>query len=302
MGKGERNRQQNARAKVAAQQAAAHRADVRRRVLLASGSIAAVLIVVVVLLVINVTRKPSTNATGNKSSGAVTNAALANQLTSVPASALNAVGAGPSGAVAPLKQVSGATLTSAGKPEVLYMGAEYCPYCAAERWALTVALSRFGTFSNLRFIHSSSTDVYAHTPTLTYYKSGYTSKYVSFVSVELYGLSQTTPLQKASKAQLALMNTYTKGAFPFADIAGNYVVDGAQFMPTVLGSVYGPGVIPKTQLTWKQTVTDLNNPNSQVGQTVLAAANHITAAICHATNGQPGTVCDSPAVKAVSKI
>jgi hypothetical protein len=32
---------------------------------------------------------------------------------------------------------------------MLYIGAEYCPYCAAERWPLVMALSKFGTFSNL---------------------------------------------------------------------------------------------------------------------------------------------------------
>ena len=43
-------------------------------------------------------------------------------------------------------------LTADGKPLVLYVGAEYCPYCAAERCAMVQALSRFGTFSNLTFV------------------------------------------------------------------------------------------------------------------------------------------------------
>ena len=55
------------------------------------------------------------------------------------------------------------------------MGAEYCPYCAAERWAMAVALSRFGTFSDLRLIHSSSADIYPNTPTLSFYRSSYAS-------------------------------------------------------------------------------------------------------------------------------
>ncbi len=57
-------------------------------------------------------------------------------------------------------------LVKDGKPEVLYIGA-YCPFCAAERWAAIVALSRFGTFSVLRTVHSSSTDVDASTPAFT---------------------------------------------------------------------------------------------------------------------------------------
>ncbi|MGH3290263.1 MAG: DUF929 family protein, partial [Trebonia sp.] len=45
--------------------------------------------------------------------------------------------------------VSGPPLTRGGKPEVLYVGAEYCPYCAMENWPLIVALSRFGQFTGL---------------------------------------------------------------------------------------------------------------------------------------------------------
>ena len=75
----------------------------------------------------------------------------------MPASTLDAVGDG-SGAVTAKPtdhQPARAPLTANGKPEVLYMGAEYCPYCAAERWAMIVALSRFGTFSGLHTIHSA---------------------------------------------------------------------------------------------------------------------------------------------------
>ena len=67
---------------------------------------------------------------------------------------------------------------------VTYIGAEYCPFCAAERWALTVALSRFGTFSGLAGTHSSSTDVYPDTQTLSFYGSHYTSPYLDFQPVE----------------------------------------------------------------------------------------------------------------------
>ena len=52
---------------------------------------------------------------------------------------------------------------------MLYYGAEYCPYCAAERWAIAAALSRFGTWSNLKITASSHTDVYAETHTFSYY-------------------------------------------------------------------------------------------------------------------------------------
>src|SRR6266702_3251914 len=43
---------------------------------------------------------------------------------------------------------------SNGHPELFYVGGEYCPFCAGERWAMIQALSRFGTFSNLKQIQS----------------------------------------------------------------------------------------------------------------------------------------------------
>ena len=73
----------------------------------------------------------------------------------VPASTLDAVGS-PSGDSLP-SAISGTSILKDqdGKPLITYVGAEYCPYCAAERWALAVALSRFGTFSNLSATHSA---------------------------------------------------------------------------------------------------------------------------------------------------
>jgi hypothetical protein len=177
---------------VAAQRAQARRAEIRRRVLITGGSIAAVLAIVIALIVVKTTSSssPPPAAAG----GAQTNPAVASQVTSVPGATFDAVGAGTA---AGLKRTSGQPLlTQDGKPELLYMGGEFCPYCAAERWALAAAVSRFGTLSGLRFIHSSPTDVYPSTPTLSFAKASYTSKYLAFAPVEWYGQAEdaSTPL------------------------------------------------------------------------------------------------------------
>src|ERR1700689_2716212 len=181
MGKGDRIRERNARERIAFQQAAARKAEARRRAFLAFGSILAVLAIVVVLIVVKNLQKPAKAA----ADVAAAQQTVQHQITSVPAAAFNTVGKGTASPLVPTKG-NLPVLMSGGKPEVLYVGAEYCPYCAAERWAMTAALSRFGTFSGLHFIHSSSTDVYANTPTLSFYKSTYTSKYLSFEPVEWY--------------------------------------------------------------------------------------------------------------------
>ena len=180
---------------------------------------------------------------------------------------------------------------------MLYIGAEYCPYCAAERWAMVQALSRFGTFSNLHFIHSTSNDVYSNTSTLTFYKSSYTSKYLNFRPLETFTVDNK-PLQKATTAENALLTKYGQGSFPFVDVGGKYVVSGAQYLPSVLGTT-------STQdpthfgLTWSQIAKDMQNPSSPVGQAIIGSANHMTAAICKVTNDQPSNVCKSTSVTSV---
>jgi Domain of unknown function (DUF929) len=305
MGKAERNRERSARERIAAQQAAARRMEMRRRALIAGGSVFVVIAIVVGLVV---AKSLGGNGTAPK---AKTISAVETQLTSIPASVYNSVGDGPTGknAVDPLATIKGKALTENGKPEILYMGAEYCPYCAAERWAMTAALSRFGTFSGLHFIHSSSSDVYSNTATLSFYKSTYTSNYVTFTPVEMETVTDAT-LQTPTSAQNAILDKYDappyvssadSGAIPFVDLGNKYLISGAQYLPSVLGSLptsdsshYG--------LSWYQIATDLQNPNSSVAQSVLGAANHITAAICQLTHGKPGSVCNSKAVTSVSSI
>jgi hypothetical protein len=314
MGKGERNRQQSARERIAAQQAAAKRAENRRRAIIAGSSVLAVIAIVVVLIVVKATNKPSAPGKSPTATAAL-NASVISDLTTISPSVLNQVGSGPAGSsavtplVTPVKKPAG-LLTSGGKPEMLYVGAEYCPFCAAERWAMAVALSRFGTFTGLHLIHSSSADIYSNTMTLSFYKSTYTSKYLTFVPVETTTENRNVPLQNPTKAELALMNIYDAppyvpsseaGSYPFIDIGNQYIDDGAQYVPSVLGtnenidaSHYG--------LTWSQIAQDLKDPSSPVAQAILGTANHLTAAICKATHGQPGNVCSSPAVTSIKQI
>ncbi len=173
-----------------------------------------------------------------------------------------------------------------GKPELLYMGGEYCPFCAAERWAIAAAVSGFGTLSGLYFIHSSPTDVYPNTPTLSFYKSGYTSKYLAFVPVEWYGeqADTSTPfqhvyLQQPTPQQATLFTRYAAGSIPFVDIGNQYLVPQTQYLPSALAN-----------LNWAQVAAAMRDPSSPVGKDIDGAANMITAAICKLTRGQPGTL------------
>ena len=302
MSKATRIRQQNARERIKAQQAAARRSDTRRRWLIVTGSVVAVLAVVVAFVLIKVNNNPSGSSSGSTSTtGTVLPASVQKDITSVPASALDKVGIGsvPSfmasgeNGAAPIQAISDTALTSNGKPEMLYIGAEFCPYCAAMRWSMAVALSRFGTFTTpLHGIHSSSTDTDPNTPTLTFYKSSYSSPYLTFTPVENETISRG-PLQNTTAAQQALWQKYDSSAsgvgYPFISFGNKYVIK----TPT-----YDPGVL--AGMSWAQVATALHNPNSPVAQGALGTANLITAAICKMTGGQPGNVCTSAGVVAAN--
>jgi Domain of unknown function (DUF929) len=293
MGKASRIKQQSAREKIAAQREAARRLERRNRILITGGSTLAVLVIVLVFVVVKVSQGSGGN---NASSNGRTllPASVASQVTGVPATTLDAVGKGAVPAFstsAPFTPGSGGALISGGKPQMLYIGAEFCPYCAAMRWSMAVALSRFGTLTPLHGIHSSPTDTDPNTATLTFYKSGYTSNYLTFTPVENLTVSHSL-LQNPTKAQNALWAKYepdpsTRG-YPFIDFGNKLVMKGPIYNAAVLSGK-----------SWSQIAAALHDPTSPIAQSVDGAANYITGAICQMTNNQPASVCTSPAVKAV---
>jgi len=125
------------------------------------------------------------NQQGNVATTGVTDPTVLQQVTHVSPALLSQVGtADVKNNFQAVKQKQPILLGPTGKPEIFYYGAEFCPLCAAERWGVVVALSRFGTFTKLPEIASSPNDSYPNTATFSFYKSSYTSSYINFVSVE----------------------------------------------------------------------------------------------------------------------
>ncbi len=214
---------------------------------------------------------------------------VVSSITSLAPSELDAVGTGSANNL--IKKVSGSPLSGPnGLPEVFYMGAEYCPYCGAERWPMIIALSRFGTFSGLKTTSSSSTDIYPNTPTFTFHGATYASQYVDFVSVETLDRNQN-PLESPTSAEQALAHQYdTAGSIPFVDFGNRYAFDGATYLPDVLGG-----------MSWQAVADSLTQPSSPQAKAILGSANLITAAICKLTTDQPATVCSSSTIQSIEK-
>ena len=186
-----------------------------------------------------------------------------------------------------------------GLPLVTYIGAEYCPFCAGERWPLVVALSRFGSFSGLRLSHSAADDVYPNTATLSFFGSSYSSPYVELSAVE----TQTNvrsggsykDLQTPTPAQESLLRTYdappyvpasSAGAIPFLDIANQYMVTGSNFD---VGQLRG--------LSQAQIAAMVKDSSTDAGRAIVGTANVLTAAVCSATADNPPDVCSQPVVR-----
>jgi hypothetical protein len=181
-------------------------------------------------------------------------------------------------------------LTAASKPELFFGGAEGCPFCAVQRWGMIVALSQFGTFSNLHLMQSDATEPPA-VRTFTFFGSSYRSRYVSFVPVEILSnvrqRNRFEHLQRLTAAQRALVNRFDpQGQTPFIDVGGRFIQTDATVRPELLGAE-----------SWTEIAGRLTNPSSVSTQAIAGEAEVLTAELCTVTGGAPISVCSSSEVK-----
>jgi len=272
-----------ARERIAAERAARQRAEARRRLLLAIGAVTAVVATVATLVTIKLTATPA-HLVASESAAPAT---VARQVTTVPADLL--AQASPGRVATPLRQVPGAglpPLTIDGKPAIVFVSEESCPFCAAERWSLAVALSRFGSWSQLGVTRSAATDVFPDTATLSFRTARYQSTRLTLRTTELAD-NAGHPLQALTTLDRQLLGRYDvppyvnsadqSGAVPFLDIGNRYVLAGAQYDPQVLAG-----------LSAAQIAAQLRNPSSPVAQAVDGSAQVIVAAINQVLHDQAG--------------
>jgi hypothetical protein len=261
-----------------------HRRHVRRRSL-AAGSLALALGVVVVVVSVGET---ATTPTG----GAKTQLASYYQAAiDVSNSTLESVGL-PATVAVP-RRVTSSLSTASTNSVVSYVGAEYCPYCAFQRWALLVALSKFGTFTNLNHeVLSSSSDTYPHLASWSFIGAKYTSKYFRFEPVELNSDKSTSTgryasLEKMTAPQRVAYDKFDPQAeLPFVDFGNHYVTLGASSSPGVLEG-----------LSLSEIGKDLNDPRSPVAQAIDGSANYLVAAFCSLVQSDSPAICSTSATQ-----
>ena len=268
-------------ARAAQLRAEAARKD-RQRTQVIAAVVAVVVVVIAVVVGITIANRP---APAPAASGG---AAALQKLETLPATLLDSAPA-PSPSQAPAKLGGGTPLKDGAKTKVLYVGAEFCPFCAMERWAMIGALSRFGSFTGLTDTTSSSSDVHPDTPTFSFKDAKYTSDYVSFDAVETQDRNNK-PLQTLEGENLALFQKFNpEGGIPWVSYGGTHATNGA----TVDANVFDGK-------TYDQIIAGISDPKSDVGKTVLPAINMLTAQICAQTDNQPANVCKSSGVVTAS--
>ncbi len=240
-----------------------------------------IVVLVVAAVVVLVLVKTSKDDTAVSHAAEPAPASLSEDLAAVPLEAIAAAYAAnpPANGVQPNPDPNAIEVD--GKPEVTYIGAEYCPYCAGERWALNVALSKFGEFSDLQTITSSESDV----PTLSYVGANFASDHVAFNPIELQD-QDGQPLEEATDAEMETFRTLGGGAFPFVDFGGTAFQKGASVdIALLIGKSQADIASELAGSTEKDTSADSLRGN------VNAAAGAFIREICDQTGGEPGEVC-----------
>ncbi len=220
---------------------------------------------------------------------------VATQVTHVPsgvlaAAAEQALSATRFGMAGPRIEQRSPPLASGGKPEVFYAGSEACPFCGVQRWGMIIALSQFGTFSNLHLMQSVATTP-PQVRTFTFFGSSYHSPYISLVPVEVWSNVPKPPglarLQSLTHPESVLLHRFDPAVeTPFIDIANRFITDRSTVDPQLIA-----------HKSWTQIAGGLTAPSNISTQAIAGEAEVMTAEVCETTGGNPQSVCASAIVQ-----
>jgi hypothetical protein len=206
-----------------------------------------------------------------------------------------------------------------GKPSVIYIGAISCIYCGENRWAMALALTRFGRFNNLYTGYSAIND--GDVPTIYWKPVNYTtsigvsdgnmysSNYINFISSDYESpIKAGFSMGPVSYVLSTAPNITYRNAISLMNSTGKF--QGTPF--TLWGSVLVPGadgvvfgnttptsdVLPLTYMTHKQVIAQLSAFNDRFAYAEYAAADVYVSYVCPSiSNSAP--VCALPAIQAL---
>ncbi len=221
-------------------------------------------------------------------------AAALSELDSVPVSLLlkNAAAANASQVTPPeMLPPDAPRISSNGRPEIIYIGTPFCASCAGERWALVIALSKFGAFKNLS--GTTPADIHPGGPTFSFYGATYTSKYLSFVTDEqspvsanhsagVYEGSLTLSEREHNIMTAWDVTPYAtqSDSVPFLYIGGKFLLSGFQYDASTIW-----------QLSFQALAKMMTSGTTAVSKHMEAAAGFLIGDFCALSHEQPAPVC-----------
>ncbi len=205
-----------------------------------------------------------------------------------------------------------------GRAYMTFIGAEFCEYCAVERFAVFSALSNFGNWTYYgKTVTTNTLPVYNTTNATEpqndalFFKAAegdwtinflnphlqYSSSFVDFSSVEVLN-NAYNPLQQMNALQSSYTNKYDPaGAVPFIVIGGNFYIVGPgkslapNGVPIIFDSAhvgYPPSYI----------INQVNQTGSPINIAFNMEVDYISAILCHQLNNAPH-VCSVPSISAI---
>ncbi|HIH50530.1 MAG: DUF929 family protein [Candidatus Micrarchaeaceae archaeon] len=232
--------------------------------------------------------------------------------------------------ISPLSAVRVTPPLIGGRPSVIYIGAISCVYCGESRWAMALALSRFGSFNRLYIGYSALGD--SDVPTLYWnadnyttnsgvtFGNGYSSSYINFISAEYdspitggfefvnsqdpisYFVARA-PNQSYEQAMSFMNGTSMFEGTPFT-LWGRSLSRGAA------GVIFGnatssettgtTNILPLTYMSQSQILNQLQQFNSSFSYEEYAAADVYVAQVCASINNA-ASVCSLPAITTLEK-
>ncbi|MDE1874195.1 MAG: DUF929 family protein [Candidatus Micrarchaeota archaeon] len=209
-----------------------------------------------------------------------------------------------------------------GRPTVIYLGSTTCIFCGENRWAMALALSRFGSFSYLFKGYSSLGD--GDMPTLywapTHYNASstvfgdfYQSSTVSFLAIEDanpiasgFNLNPLSTIQQRANqtnntayidATSYIIDSNDFTGTPFT-VWGAYEVGGADAV-IFANNTSKEGTSPLQHMTHEQVLSQLSGFNDQFSWSEYAAADVYIAMVCKTLNNTPSTCTAIPSIVAI---
>jgi hypothetical protein len=159
---------------------------------------------------------------------------------------------------------------------VYYLGAGFCPWCAAERWSIVEALKHFGGWEGLTLDKSAEkNEPFLNLPTYNFHGAKFKSDYVDFIGKEFQDRNFQDQDLLTDVDNVILDNYNLQGVIPFIFIAGKYIRIGSGPKPQQLNG-----------LTHDDVKKQLESKNTDLANVIYDEANHIAALIYHSLGGR----------------